>query len=185
MSTWLIYHKLNERDNTNLSAELHHVGTYSNITSPRVSRTSSVSTDNANSGNGAMNRSADNYARRNKNPLNSGFWISVELVVNVTQIVAAIIVICLSINEHPHALLFEWIIGYTVGCVVTLPHLYWRYIHRNSQGSSQESTHSNQTNTHDNTPEYEIASVTANSGRENNHSIAAVAQIGQIQGTLL
>ncbi|XP_074559619.1 E3 ubiquitin-protein ligase At1g63170-like [Curcuma longa] len=163
----------------NLSAEVNQINRSSISTSSLVSRTSSMFPDNANSENGSVNRRADNYVRRNRNPLNSGLWISVELAVNISQIVAAIFVLCVSRNEHPHAPLFEWIIGYTVGCVATLPHLYWRYIHRNNQGSTQESSHSNQTNIRNNTPEYESTSVTANSGRESNHSIASDAQVGQ------
>ncbi|KAJ0961475.1 hypothetical protein J5N97_001979, partial [Dioscorea zingiberensis] len=82
----------------------------------------------------------DTYARH-RSPLNSGFWISVELVVNLCQITAAVIVLALSRHEHPRAPLFTWIIGYTAGCLLTLPHLYWRYIHRSSQGPEQDSTH--------------------------------------------
>ncbi|KAJ0960815.1 hypothetical protein J5N97_001264 [Dioscorea zingiberensis] len=54
---------------------------------------------------------------------------------------AAVIVLALSRHEHPRAPLFTWIIGYTAGCLLTLPHLYWRYIHRSSQGPEQDSTH--------------------------------------------
>ncbi|OMO52377.1 Zinc finger, RING-type [Corchorus capsularis] len=76
--------------------------------------------------------------RRRRSPLNSGLWISIELVLTVSQIVASIVVLSLSRNEHPHAPLFAWIVGYASGCVATLPLLYWRYRHRN-QASEQDS----------------------------------------------
>ncbi|KAL6897829.1 hypothetical protein ACP4OV_006788 [Aristida adscensionis] len=106
---------------------------------PRISESSSEPTTPSNSQNSPLARRDDNRNRRQQSPLNSGFWISVELVVNLSQIIAAICVLSLSRNEHPHAPLFEWIIGYTVGCIATLPHLYWRYLHRNRLATRQES----------------------------------------------
>ncbi|CAL0305700.1 unnamed protein product [Lupinus luteus] len=70
-------------------------------------------------------------SRRLSSPLNSGFWISVELVVTLCQIVASVVVLSLSRHEHPSTPLFEWIVGYASGCVATLPILYWRYYHGN------------------------------------------------------
>ncbi|KAG2282224.1 hypothetical protein Bca52824_053444 [Brassica carinata] len=55
-----------------------------------------------------------------RSPLNSGLWISVEFVVTVAQIVAAIVVMVLAKDEHPEAPLFTWVVGYTSGCVATL-----------------------------------------------------------------
>uniref|UniRef100_A0A453E9D3 E3 ubiquitin-protein ligase n=1 Tax=Aegilops tauschii subsp. strangulata TaxID=200361 RepID=A0A453E9D3_AEGTS len=75
---------------------------------------------------------------RQQNPLNSGLWISIELIVNVSQIIAAVTVLSVSRNEHPRAPLFEWVVGYIIGCVATIPHLYWRYLHRNCQNIEQE-----------------------------------------------
>lgn len=105
----------------------------------------------SNSINFSLPRRGDNYGRRNRSPLNSGLWISVELAVNLSQIIAAIIVLSLSRNEHPRTPLIAWVIGYTTGCVFTLPHLYWRYIHRNTVNSAQETIHLNQ-GTSRNTP---------------------------------
>ncbi|KAK9052785.1 hypothetical protein SSX86_029415 [Deinandra increscens subsp. villosa] len=68
---------------------------------------------------------------RRRSPLNSGYWISTELVITVSQIVAAVIVLSLSRHEHPHAPLFTWVIGYASGCVATLPLLFWRFYYRN------------------------------------------------------
>lgn len=93
--------------------------------------------------NGVYNSQNTSSARRDRghrqqNPLNSGFWISIELIVNVSQIVAAISVLLVSRNERPHAPLFAWLLGYTIGCIAILPHLYWRYVHRNRQSVEQE-----------------------------------------------
>ncbi|KAG0471281.1 hypothetical protein HPP92_015827 [Vanilla planifolia] len=77
----------------------------------------------------SLGRRSNNHTRRREVP-NSGLWISIELVVNLSQIVAAIVVLSLSRHEHPRAPLFAWVIGYTLGCAFTLPHLYWRYMHR-------------------------------------------------------
>lgn len=102
---------------------------------PRIPESSSETTTASNA---PGERRDDNRARRQQSPLNSICWISVELVVTVSQIIAAICVLALSRNEHPHAPLFEWVIGYTVGCIATLPLLYWRYLHRNRPTTGQE-----------------------------------------------
>ncbi|XP_076926167.1 E3 ubiquitin-protein ligase At1g12760-like isoform X2 [Bidens hawaiensis] len=78
-----------------------------------------------------------NTLRRRRSPLNSGYWISIELVITVSQIIAAIVVLSLSRHEHPHAPLFTWVIGYASGCVATLPLLMWRFYFRN-QSSDQD-----------------------------------------------
>lgn len=83
-------------------------------------------------------RSNPRSVRRRRSPLNSGLWISIELLLTVGQIIAAIVVLSLSKHEHPRAPLFAWIVGYACGCVATLPLLYWRYYHSN-QASEQES----------------------------------------------
>lgn len=81
----------------------------------------------------SFSRPADlrNYGRQQRaSPLNSGLWISIELTITVSQIVASIIVLSLSRNEKPQAPLFVWVVGYATGCLATLPLLYWRYTHR-------------------------------------------------------
>ncbi|CAA2997874.1 E3 ubiquitin- ligase At1g63170-like [Olea europaea subsp. europaea] len=82
-------------------------------------------------------------SRRRRSPLNSGLWISFLLVLTVIQIIAAIVVLSLSMHEHPHAPLKEWIVGYALGSVGILPLLYWRFRHRN-QGSDQDTSHRRQ-----------------------------------------
>ncbi|OEL31873.1 E3 ubiquitin-protein ligase [Dichanthelium oligosanthes] len=66
---------------------------------------------------------------------------AIQLIVNVSQIIAAISVLLVSRNEHPHAPLSVWLLGYTIGCIVdcigTLLDLYWRY-HCNRQNMEQE-----------------------------------------------
>ncbi|CAL5359058.1 unnamed protein product [Camellia sinensis] len=96
-------------------------------------------------------RRGDGHGRRRSRPLNSGLWISIELVLTVSQIVAAIIVLSLSRNEHSRAPLFEWIVGYASGCVATLPLLYWRWHYRN-QASEPDSSQPRQSSTQSNPP---------------------------------
>ncbi|OIW09269.1 hypothetical protein TanjilG_01240 [Lupinus angustifolius] len=69
--------------------------------------------------------------RRHRSPVHSALWISVELVLLVSQIIASIVVLSLSRHEHPRTPLFQWIFGYAIGCGATLPLLYWRYYHHN------------------------------------------------------
>nr|XP_043606161.1 E3 ubiquitin-protein ligase At1g63170-like [Erigeron canadensis] len=81
-----------------------------------------------------------------RSPLNSGYWISIELLITVSQIIAAVVVLSLSRHEHPHAPLFTWVIGYASGCVATLPLLFWRFYFRN-QASDQDESQSRQGST--------------------------------------
>lgn len=83
----------------------------------------------SNSRNSSFLRRGD--TRRRRSPLNSGLWISIELVLTIGQIIASIVVLSLSRHEHPRTPLFAWIVGYASGCVATLPLLYWRYRHNN------------------------------------------------------
>ncbi|GAA0138311.1 hypothetical protein LIER_00079 [Lithospermum erythrorhizon] len=114
-------------------------------TSARVSEyrpTLSTASGRSNSRSASLVRRGSGRTRR-RSPLNSGIWISVELVLTVSQIVAAIVVLSLSRNEHPHAPLSAWVVGYASGCVAVLPLLYWRYHHRN-QGSDRGPSQSHQ-----------------------------------------
>ncbi|KAG8375515.1 hypothetical protein BUALT_Bualt10G0107800 [Buddleja alternifolia] len=92
----------------------------------------------SNSRNSSLTRRG-NSRRRQRSPLNSGLWISVELLLTVSQIIAAIIVLSLAKHENPRAPLKVWIYGYTSGCLAILPLLYWRFKYR-SQGSEQDSS---------------------------------------------
>lgn len=100
------------------------------------------SSNGSNSRNSSFVRRGD--TRRRRSPLNSGLWISIELVLTIGQIVASIVVLSLSKHEHPRTPLFAWIVGYASGCVATLPLLYWRYRHNNPL-SEQDLAHPRQT----------------------------------------
>eukprot|EP00249_Psilotum_nudum_P015504 c25360_g3_i1 orf=553-1917(+) len=77
--------------------------------------------------------------RQRTSPLNSGLWISIELIITLSQIVASIIVLSLSRDEKPQAPLAIWVIGYAGGCLASLPLLYWRYTHRYVQQPDRDS----------------------------------------------
>ena len=68
--------------------------------------------------------------RQRRSLLNSGLWIGVELLLTLSQVMAAIFVLLFSSNEKPKAPLGLWVSGYAVGCTATLPLLYWRYLQR-------------------------------------------------------
>ncbi|KAL8209838.1 hypothetical protein R6Q57_006570 [Mikania cordata] len=78
-----------------------------------------------------------------RSPLNSGYWVCTELVIIMSQIIAAIVVLSFSRHEHPNAPLFTWVIGYASGCVATLPLLFWRF-HNCNQLSNQDLAQSGQ-----------------------------------------
>ncbi|PKA57204.1 E3 ubiquitin-protein ligase [Apostasia shenzhenica] len=170
------------RDVSNDVDETHSEGRPSTSNQLPASRSPSPSGHAYSSRNTSRARRGDNHGRRHRSPLNSGLWISVELVVNLGQIIAAIVVLSFSRNEHPRAPLSAWIIGYTVGCFAALPHLYWRYKHRHSQGSDQESAQSNQRAVHNNSPEstsYSTISFTHPIDRRGSRGATVVSQLGQ------
>ncbi|GAB4837435.1 hypothetical protein Ancab_002300 [Ancistrocladus abbreviatus] len=96
----------------------------------------------SNSQNSSFSRRGNAHNRRHISPLNSGFWISIELALTLGQIIVSVVVLSLSRHEHPHAPLFGWIVGYAAGCVATLPLLYWRYLHRNQDSDAASSNRS-------------------------------------------
>lgn len=113
-----------ERGNTDASSS-------GSSNSPQVSTTHS----------GPLTPSGSNTTGRQRwNPFNTLLWISIELFFTSAQIIAAIIVLCISQHENPQNPLFAWVVGYAGGCAASLPLLYWRYLHRNQatrQGSTQ------------------------------------------------
>lgn len=139
------YHEDDESD----SDGMQHKNQPSTSTQPPIAESPQVVPATSNSRNSSTRGRGDNNSGRRRSPLNSGLWISVEFLVNLSQIVAAITVLTLSTHENPHSPLFAWIVGYTAGCVATLPHLLWRYIHRNGQETEQEPT---QSSSQDNPP---------------------------------
>ncbi|KAB2026581.1 hypothetical protein ES319_D06G230000v1 [Gossypium barbadense] len=131
-------------------------------------------------------RRSDGYGRRRRSPLNSGLWISVELVVTVSQIIASIVVLALSRNEKPQTPLFAWIVGYASGCIATLPILYWHFLNRNV-GSDRDLTHSHQGSSNGNPSEttpYTAIAVTQASDEDNNRIIESATRNTRIAGTL-
>ncbi|KAH7280815.1 hypothetical protein KP509_36G015300 [Ceratopteris richardii] len=80
-------------------------------------------------------------SRQRISPLNSGLWISIELTITLSQIIASIIVLSLSRNENPKAPLSVWVYGYAAGCLATLPLLYWRYTHHHARNTEQNVHH--------------------------------------------
>ncbi|XP_010417710.1 PREDICTED: E3 ubiquitin-protein ligase At1g63170-like [Camelina sativa] len=134
-------------------------------------------------------RRGDDANARPRSPLNSGLWISVELVVTVAQIVAAIVVMVLAKDEHPEAPLFTWVVGYTSGCIATLPILYWRFRTYNRgtrQDSSQRATTSSQGNNNhpsESTP-YTAVSVAQAADEENGVELSAAPRNNQVRESL-
>ncbi|ONK80641.1 uncharacterized protein A4U43_C01F20100 [Asparagus officinalis] len=161
----------------NGSGELHDENRPSTVAQIPVMQSSSPSP----SRNVSLSRRGDNYGRRHRSPLNSGLWISIELAVNVSQIIAAIVVLSLSGHENPQAPLFAWIVGYTAGCFATLPHLYWRYIHRNNQGLDQDSPRLRQSSSQNSPPESApyTAILVNQAAEEHNPSTTAVSRLGR------
>nr|XP_008373485.2 E3 ubiquitin-protein ligase At1g63170-like isoform X2 [Malus domestica] len=145
----------------------------------------SFSSNRLNSRNSSFVRRRDGYSHRRRSPLNSGLWISVELVVTVSQITASIVVLSLSTNEDPQAPLFAWVVGYASGCVATLPVLYWRFRNRN-RAAEQESIQSHQGSSVS-SPEptsYTAISITQASDEEHNRTSETVTTNPQIGGPL-
>lgn len=141
----------------------------SSSTRPPTYQTSLSSSNRLNSRTSSLRRRGDGYGRRRRSPLNSGLWISVELVVTMSQIIASVVVLSLSRDEKPQTPLFEWVVGYASGCVATLPILYWRFRNRN-QGIEQDSPQSRQGSSQSNTPEptsYTAISATQSLDEEN------------------
>ncbi|MED6120078.1 hypothetical protein PIB30_017525 [Stylosanthes scabra] len=142
----------------------------SSFSSPRFSPRSSTSTR------------GEGYNHRRRSPLNSGLWISVELVVTLGQIISSVVVLSLSRDEHPQAPLFAWIVGYAAGCFATLPILYWRYRNYN-QSAEQDISQSSQgslSNPSDTT--YTAISVAHNSNNHSSHSTELSARSARIPG---
>ncbi|RZC65925.1 hypothetical protein C5167_009615 [Papaver somniferum] len=64
------------------------------------------------------------------NPFNSARWIALEFLVLVAQITMITITLSNTKQEKPVWPLRIWIVGYDVGCLLSIPLLFWRYRHR-------------------------------------------------------
>lgn len=147
-------------------------------------QTSSSSSSRLNIRNSSSTRRGEGYSHRRRSPLNSGLWISVELVVTVSQIIASIVVLSLSRNENPQAPLFAWIVGYASGCVATLPILYCRYRNRN-QSTGQDLSQPPQGSSGSNPSEptsYTAISVAHVSDEENTRATESATRNTEIPG---
>ncbi|GMH04615.1 hypothetical protein Nepgr_006455 [Nepenthes gracilis] len=105
-----------------------------------ISRFSLPSPDRTNSRSFPFVSRSEEFGHRRWTPFNSSFCISLEILFTLGQIIASIVVLCLSRHEHPRTPLFAWAVGYTAGCVVSLPVLCWRYLlrsHITEQGAAQ------------------------------------------------
>lgn len=78
----------------------------------------------------SLSRRSEDFGRH-WSPFTTVFFISIELVLTVCQIIASLIVLYLSRHENPQTPLFVWVVGYVAGCVLSLPLYYWRYLHSN------------------------------------------------------
>uniref|UniRef100_A0A7N0U4T3 RING-type domain-containing protein n=1 Tax=Kalanchoe fedtschenkoi TaxID=63787 RepID=A0A7N0U4T3_KALFE len=61
------------------------------------------------------------------NPLNSGFWMMLELVALAVQLSMILVTLSVSKKEKPFWPLRIWIAGYEIGCFLSLLMLYGRY----------------------------------------------------------
>ncbi|XP_047341611.1 E3 ubiquitin-protein ligase At1g12760 [Impatiens glandulifera] len=123
----------------------------STIVTSAASQPAGSSSNESNSRISSSARRGNAHNRRRRRPLNSTLWISVELVLTIGQITAAIVVLSLSRHEHSRAPLFSWIVGYAFGCMATLPLLYRRYRHRNP-ATDQDSSQARQNSPTNNPP---------------------------------
>ncbi|XP_020960804.1 E3 ubiquitin-protein ligase At1g12760 isoform X2 [Arachis ipaensis] len=130
----------------------------------------------SNSRNSSFIRRGD--SRRSRSPVHSGLWISVELALLVSQIVASIVVLSLSRHEHPRSPLFAWIVGYASGCLATLPLLYWRYYHHN-QSRDQDSPQTRQTSPRVNDPSGTFHSSSRSNGGADGQAAASLSRSNQ------
>lgn len=130
------------------------------VTQPSVSVSTTSGGMTTNSRSSSLVRRGD--SRRNRSPVHSGIWISVELVLLMSQIVASIVVLSMSRHEHPRTPLFQWIVGYACGCAATLPLLYWRYYHHNHMREQE----SRQTSPRVNDPSGTLLSSSRTNGGE-------------------
>uniref|UniRef100_A0A2P2KY44 Uncharacterized protein n=2 Tax=Rhizophora mucronata TaxID=61149 RepID=A0A2P2KY44_RHIMU len=176
----------NSEQPSEMDLQHHHEDRLPSGTRGPTHETFSISSSRLNSRNSAFTRRGDGYGHRPRSPLNSGLWISVELLVTMGQVAASIVVLSMSRNENPQAPLFAWVVGYASGCVATLPILYWRFRNRNP-GSQQDSIQPQQGSSQRSPPEatsYTAISVNQTSDEEASRSIESTTRNSQIAGQL-
>lgn len=144
------------------SDALHHV--HAPLRSTQLSVTQS-SLETPNSGNVPTPTSGYSNHRRGRSLRNYGLWISIEIFVYLLQILIAITVISLSRDEKPQTPLFTWVVGYIIGCIIIIPHLYWRYIQNNSQDIEHDSIYE-QSDSFNNHSESSYTAISVNQSTE-------------------
>ncbi|KAJ8442367.1 hypothetical protein Cgig2_018623 [Carnegiea gigantea] len=160
----------------------YHDGRVMNNTQLPVSVSSPSSPSQTNSRSSSFTRRSEGIGRRNWSPFNSGFWIMIESIFTLSLIIASITVLCLSRDEHPRAPLFSWVVGYTAGCLASLPILYWRFLHRNQstvRSASQSSSASPHANSAPDRSSYTTTSLSRSSEQEADHNASGPAFEGQ------
>ncbi|KAK6927444.1 Zinc finger, RING-type [Dillenia turbinata] len=149
------------------------------VSQPQLS--TPIGTNSRNSS--SIRRGGDGYGRRRRSPLNSGMWISIELCLTLSQIIASVVVLAVSRNERPRTPLFAWIIGYASGCAASLPLLYWRYRHRNQASEQDSSQAQSTTNGSSGSAFYSSLSIGRTEGEGQNNNVTSSSS-RQSQGRL-
>ncbi|KAA8523075.1 hypothetical protein F0562_009498 [Nyssa sinensis] len=157
------------------------------FSSAQVHTTQSPSSlsDGSNSRGSSPMRRGEGFGRRHWSPFNTVFWLSIELVFTVGQIIAAIIVLSVSGHENPQTPLFAWVVGYAAGCAASLPTLYWRFLHRiqgTGQGSNQLRRGSSQGNSASEPNSYITISLTRSSEEEDGQNTSTGTWNGPTMG---
>ncbi|KAI3711642.1 hypothetical protein L1987_70181 [Smallanthus sonchifolius] len=118
----------------------------------------------------ASSSGSNALGRRRWSPFDTLLWISIELGFTLGEIIASVVVLYISRNENPQTPLFAWIVGYTAGCVASLPFLYWRYLHRNqaTENRSNQARQSSSEGNHQPEPNSYITISFARSSEEEN-----------------
>ena len=70
------------------------------------------------------------------NPFNSNLWLLLELVAILAQMIGVTLTMAVSSKERPLWAIRIWIASYNVGNFMSLPLLYWRWLHSRGHGFS-------------------------------------------------
>ncbi|KAF8409768.1 hypothetical protein HHK36_005847 [Tetracentron sinense] len=71
------------------------------------------------------------------NPFNSATWIMLEFIVLAVQMSVITVTLAVSKEKNPVWPMRLWIVGYDLGCLFSLPLLYWRYRHPSMSQANQ------------------------------------------------
>lgn len=158
-------------------AESHHTVNRPSSSTQQTNSSQSSSSGRINSGNSSYAGRGESYGYTS--PLNSGLWISVELIVTLAQIVASIVILSLSRYKSSEAPLFAWVVGYACGCLATLPILYWR-LRNCSRGPERFSVQAHQSSSGNATAEATVSTSSSNQevdGHDNSRTVVRNSQM--------